>query len=47
MVVEWYKNEVTLLVDKDNCFIEAVEPRSSWVSSLPYEVTESDCVFIA
>lgn len=37
-VVENYKSVTTFMVDKDNCYMEAVEARTVWIPKLSYEV---------
>lgn len=45
-IVEWYIDHVTFLVDKDNYFVEAIIPRTTWVDKLPCEVFEDECMYI-
>lgn len=45
-IIEWYKDDITFLVDKDNCFIEAIIPITSWVNKIPYKVFEDECMVI-
>lgn len=45
--VDWYRYEITFMVDKDNCFMDAVVSWTSWVSKISYELSEDECMVIA
>lgn len=46
-VVDWYGNDIIFLVDKDNYFLESMVLRVSWVTPLPYEMFEHECMSLA
>jgi len=39
-VVIKYEKDIVFMLDKDKCFMQAVEPRNVWVLALGYEVAE-------
>lgn len=45
-IVDWYRDEITFMVDKDNCFIQVLVLCTSWVSKISYEVSKDECMNI-
>lgn len=39
-IIEKYENTICFMVDKDQCHMEAVEPRTVWILPMEYEVDE-------
>lgn len=40
-IIEKYEDIICFMVNKDECMMEAIQPRTFWIMSMGYEVNES------